>query len=184
MKREIRKYISNKKKEFNDQLISKSHRIIDILKSNSRINKANNILCYWSMSDEVYTHDFIIELSKSKNIFLPVINNDTLLIRKFTGIEQLKADCKYSILEPDCNSEEESISNIDVVVVPGVAFDKEGGRLGRGKGFYDKLLSDANTYKIGICFDFQILDKVPREEHDVLMNEVISEESEELRVKN
>jgi 5-formyltetrahydrofolate cyclo-ligase len=68
----------------------------------------------------------------------------------------------------------ESYHEIDLAVIPGVAFDRLGARLGRGKGYYDRLLSQMpNAYKIGICFPFQLLERLPSEPHDVLMNEVI-----------
>ena len=64
---------------------------------------------------------------------------------------------------------------IDVVVVPGMAFDKEGHRLGRGKGYYDRFLAKIrNTYKIGLCFPWQLVDNVPTDEHDILMDEIMT----------
>jgi 5-formyltetrahydrofolate cyclo-ligase len=69
----------------------------------------------------------------------------------------------------------DSYHEIDLAVIPGVAFDRHGARLGRGKGYYDRLLSlMLNAYKIGICFPFQLLEHIPSEPHDVLMNEVVS----------
>ena len=62
---------------------------------------------------------------------------------------------------------------IDLAVVPRVAFDKEGCRLGRGKGYYDRLLPLINCYKIGICFPFQLYDSIPTEKFDIKMDEVI-----------
>lgn len=63
---------------------------------------------------------------------------------------------------------------IDVAIVPGMAFDREGHRLGRGKGYYDRFLAQLpHIYKIGICFPFQLVDKVPADVHDILMDEVI-----------
>lgn len=59
------------------------------------------------------------------------------------------------------------------MVVPGIAFDKENNRLGRGRGYYDKLLKAANAIKVGVCFEFQFFDRIPTEEFDVKMNYVI-----------
>ena len=64
---------------------------------------------------------------------------------------------------------------IDLIVVPGVAFDKKNNRLGRGKAYYDKLLKTANTFKVGICFDFQLIDSVPVDKYDIKMDLVISD---------
>ena len=65
---------------------------------------------------------------------------------------------------------------MQLIVVPGVAFDRMGNRMGRGRGFYDRLLkSTPNAYKVGVAFDFQILDTIPTESFDVPMNKVVSE---------
>ena len=61
---------------------------------------------------------------------------------------------------------------IDLILVPGMAFDAMGNRLGRGKGYYDKVLRHTPAYKIGVCFDFQFLKAVPTEAHDVRMDNV------------
>jgi 5-formyltetrahydrofolate cyclo-ligase len=71
--------------------------------------------------------------------------------------------------------EEISVSQIDVFLCPGLGFDRHGGRMGRGKGFYDRILARANpsAYKIGVCFPFQIVDKITTDEWDVKMDEVV-----------
>ena len=76
------------------------------------------------------------------------------------------------ILEPTgelCDGAE----HMDVAVIPGMAFDREGHRLGRGKGYYDRFLNRVQTYKIGVCFDFQMMDQLPHDPHDVMMDEII-----------
>lgn len=172
-KRELRKMISNKKKEHSVAAkIEKSKAVFDQIKQLKEFQEAKNVLCYWSMEDEVHTHGFVIEASANKNIFLPVVSGDDLLIRKFTGTDNMKEGISFSILEPD-SSENVNISNIDLVIAPGVAFDLSGGRIGRGKGYYDRLLTDTNIYKIGVCFDFQLVECVPIDEHDILMNKII-----------
>ena len=68
----------------------------------------------------------------------------------------------------------DNYTDIDLAVIPGVAFDKDGNRMGRGKGYYDRLLPKlGNTYKIGICLPFQLVEKIPTDEHDVRMDEVL-----------
>ncbi|MDA3778950.1 MAG: 5-formyltetrahydrofolate cyclo-ligase, partial [Bacteroidales bacterium] len=66
-------------------------------------------------------------------------------------------------------------NSIDIIVVPGVAFDDNMNRLGRGKAYYDKLLHNCKAKKIGICFNFQIINKVPVDKHDITMDLVISD---------
>ena len=69
----------------------------------------------------------------------------------------------------------EDYSTIDVIIVPGVAFDNQGNRLGRGKGYYDRFLKKIPaTKKIGICFDFQMIEQIPTEKNDIPMDDIIT----------
>ena len=84
----------------------------------------------------------------------------------------LRMSDRYDILEPDGEPFTEYAS-IDLAVIPGMAFTLDGERLGRGKGYYDRLLAKMPmVYKLGLCFPFQILDAIPTDENDVLMDEV------------
>ena len=178
-KKELRKMISARKKECPiEERIRRSSSVIKNLCALPEFKAAKNVLFYWSMADEVFTQEIVPEIARSKNVFLPVVKGDDLLIKKFTAEKSLVDGESFAIPEPDDAAEEVSVDEIDFVVVPGVAFDLEGGRMGRGKGFYDRLLSKATgkgPYKAGICFDFQIVDEVPREPHDIIMDKVVSE---------
>lgn len=81
----------------------------------------------------------------------------------------------FGILEPAEGSPEIPVEEIDAFICPGLAFDSHGGRLGRGRGFYDRLLAQArpDAHKIGICFDFQLVPDTFPEAHDVAMDAVI-----------
>lgn len=80
---------------------------------------------------------------------------------------------KYQIMEPDGDPFTD-FNSIDVALIPGMAFTQDGKRLGRGKGYYDRLLAQMpSVYKIGICFPFQLLKDIPTDENDILMDEVI-----------
>ena len=161
--------------------------VMERLSAMPRFRDAKNILFYWAMQDEVYTQDTVLMCASSgKNVFLPVVDGENLRIRRFSGRAALVPGESYSIPEPVDGSEEVRISDIDLVVVPGVAFDADGGRMGRGKGFYDRLLAGASDcfaggpYKVGVCFDFQMVDEVPREPHDMLMDAVVCESRTEI----
>ena len=115
----------------------------------------------------------IAPLAEKKTVLLPVVVGDVLEIRRYTGDNDLKLG-SFNILEP-CGEPFTNLEKIDVAVVPGVGFDRKNNRLGRGKGYYDKLLCQIpDVYRIGICFPFQFFDKLPCEEHDIKMHEVIS----------
>jgi len=135
--------------------------------------KAEIVLLFWSMDDEVYTHDFIVKWSGKKNILLPVIFDEVLKLKLFRGGDFLMKSTKYPVFEPT-GKVFDKLGSIDLAIVPGVAFDKSGNRLGRGKAYYDKLLSYIYAYKIGVCFSFQLFDTIPHEETDLKMDLVIS----------
>ena len=107
-------------------------------------------------------------------MLLPVvINEEELEIREYKDKNDLKEGIAYHIMEP-VGEKYNDYKNIDVAVVPGMSFDDNGNRLGRGKGYYDRFLKQIpQAYKIGICFNFQKVKAVPTEETDIKMDEVI-----------
>lgn len=136
---------------------------------------ADTVLLYWSMEDEVQTHQFVERWYRQKTLLLPCVDGDDLRLRQYTGPQCLKAGEQFGIGEPT-GPEYTDLDHVQLIVVPGVAFDRMGNRMGRGRGFYDRLLkSTPNAYKVGVAFDFQILDTIPTESFDVPMNKVVSE---------
>lgn len=134
--------------------------------------RADVVLAYWSMDDEVYTHDFVCKWADRKTILLPCVWGEELDIRYFDGKEKLCPGEGYAIPEPVGRLFTE-LDRIDMILVPGIAFTGSGERIGRGKGYYDKILKQTKAYKLGICFDFQLLEELPMEEHDVKMDRVV-----------
>ena len=174
-KDEIRKRIAEKKKEFSEsELKALSSTIMEKLEDNVVLKCAKTVLLYYSLPDEVFTHDFVEKWSKEKTILLPVVKGDELEIRVYAGSEYMQKG-SFNIDEPQGEAYNDLIS-IDAAVIPGVSFDRHGNRLGRGKGFYDRFLKKLNTFKIGICFSFQISDEIPHDEHDIAMDEIWTEE--------
>ena len=132
------------------------------------------IMLYSALPDEVPTQTLMAELvAQGKTVLLPrVINEKDMELRCYTGPQDLQKGA-YGILEPT-GERYTDYEAIDVAIVPGMAFDAEGHRLGRGKGYYDRFLSRVPyLYKIGLCFSWQIVDRVPCDEHDMVMDEVI-----------
>lgn len=130
-------------------------------------------LLYWSMADEVQTHSFVERWYKQKTLLLPCVDGDDLRLRQYTGPECMVAGEQFGIGEPS-GPEWTDLQAVDFIMVPGVAFDHNGNRMGRGRGFYDRLLkSTPNAVKIGVAYNFQMLDTIPVEPHDVSMNLVI-----------
>jgi len=128
---------------------------------------------YNSLEDEVQTPNFIAKWSGEKNFYLPVVKQNDLVFRKYNpAIVCQKSG--YGIMEPR-GDDFVDYNKVDLVIVPGVAFDRKMNRLGRGKGFYDRFLPKLKAPKLGICFDFQLLDKIPTEETDIKMDFLVSE---------
>lgn len=152
----------------------KSADIFDFIEVLESFGKASSILVYWSMNDEVVTHDAVERWSKFKQVYLPVVKNDDLEIVKFEGVANMKPEPIFGILEP-VSEDRVGIEAIDLIIVPGVAFDRQCRRLGRGKGYYDRLLTKSAAVKIGVAFDFQLVDEVPTESFDVSMDMVVTE---------
>ena len=152
--------------------------IIRHLKDNCRFAAAHTLLLYSALPDEVQTQELLDELSvQGKVVLLPRVTSDTdMELRRYTGRHDLQRGA-FGILEPvgDVFS---ALADIDVAVIPGMAFDSDGHRLGRGKGYYDRFLaqcsSAARLYKIGVCFSWQVVSRVPTDEHDIPMDCVIS----------
>ena len=177
-KKELRRYIREQKRHFTPQQLGEmSLSIMSSLLSHSQIQKADSVLMYHSLPDEVDTHSALDKLlAMGKKVLLPKVVGDTeMTIHEYTGKESLQPSVPYGILEP--TTPELSIINcqLSIAVVPGMAFDRQGHRLGRGKGYYDRFLSQIpNIYKIGVCFPFQMLESIPSESTDVVMDEVIT----------
>lgn len=173
-KDEIRKRIAEKKKEFSEsELKALSSTIMEKLEDNVVLKCAKTVLLYHSLPDEVFTHDFVEKWSKEKTILLPVVKGDELEIRVYTGRECMQKG-SFNIDEPQGEAYND-LTSIDAAVIPGVSFDRHGNRLGRGKGYYDRFLKKLNTFKIGVCFGFQLSEEIPHGEHDVEMDEVWTE---------
>ena len=151
----------------------KSLSVWEAVERDEVFQQAETVLAYWSMDDEVYTHDFVKRWAGSKTLLLPCVKGDELELRYFDGEERLQPGGGYAIPEP-VGELFADWGKIDLILVPGVAFDKSGNRLGRGKGYYDKVLKQTGAYKLGVCFDFQLVERVPVEPHDVKMDRVVA----------
>ena len=136
--------------------------------------QAKTILLYHSLSDEVHTHDFVEKWKERKTILLPVVVGNELELRKYTGKQDLCVG-SYGIEEPTGEIFTD-FDQIDLGIIPGVSFDTTGCRLGRGKGYYDRLLPKLNSFNVGICFSFQVSREIPTETFDRRMDAVLTEE--------
>jgi len=173
-KEKIRKDIAAIKKQYTrEDLLLMSEEVFSVLEITGVFDKASKICIYNSLYDEVYTCSFIERWCDKKTFFLPVVENNTIILRKFEkGIAFEKS--KLGVHEPIGDNFTDH-HQLDMVIVPGVAFDRKFNRLGRGGGYYDRFLSQIKAPKAGICFDFQLLEQLPFDNWDIKMDMVISE---------
>ncbi len=154
----------------------KSRRIKEKLLKAAVFKKAKKVMFYVAFGGEVETTEMIKEARKSgKIIAVPVCMANRISIRPcILNYNAGLIKGPYGVLEPAVKRYL-SLDELDLVIVPGVAFDKKGNRLGRGKGCYDSFLKKIprDTPSIGLAFDFQILPSLPTEAHDVGVQQVL-----------
>ncbi len=152
---------------------SAAEKAFALLEHTAAFMLADRILMYHSLPDELPTRSFIAKWASRKHFYLPRVNGVNLDILPYD--EQRLTLGSFHIEEPTGN-DTASIDDIEMVVVPAVAFDRKGNRIGRGKGYYDRLLGDTKATKVGIGFDFQIFDgDIEIESHDVPLDIIITE---------
>lgn len=139
---------------------------------------AKNVMFYASFGSEVETIDALKEAIKNgKIVAVPCTDEKekTMVASQIIDFGEL-VERNFGILEPK-EKKEITPEELDIVIVPAIAFDRKGYRIGYGKGYYDRFLSKLgpNTLKIGLAFDFQVVDSLPREEHDLPVDKVITE---------
>lgn len=172
-KKALRKQIKETKQLYSlEEKKRLSQGILYNLEELPEFQSAKCILAYWSMQDEVHTHDFILKWSPIKKVLLPVVKADELELKEFMGLKDLVAGENFGIPEPNGEIFND-YEQIDLVIVPGVAFDHQMNRMGRGKAYYDQLLKNLKAFKIGLCFSFQYLKEVPHDELDIKMDYII-----------
>jgi 5-formyltetrahydrofolate cyclo-ligase len=142
--------------------------------------KANTIFAFVSFKSETDTHKIIkYAIHDGKTICVPRIKSKQkgIEIFKIDNFDQLEKGY-FGILEPIESCLAVESKDIDLILMPGVAFDRQGGRLGYGAGFYDRFLSKINRSvdKIAVAYHFQVLDNIPMDEHDVRIDGIVTEE--------
>lgn len=175
-KRELRQQIRQQKGHFGkDTLREMSLPIVRRLLDLPAVRQAQVVMAYASLPDEVQTDTLLSALLASgKTVLLPkVVNGEEMEVRQYTGAADL-AEGAFHIMEP-VGSRFTALERIAVVIIPGMAFDADGHRLGRGRGYYDRFLQQLppTTQKVGVCFPFQRMDCVPSEPHDVVMDTLV-----------
>ena len=180
-KNKIRKDIINKlKNQKEEDRERKSGVILEKLFTDPGFQCSHTILFYASFAGEVDTFDMMKRAQKQgKRIALPAISlpQKTMIPCFVNNLDEELEKGPYGIRQPRTSRARAlTVDEIDLSIVPGVAFDKQNHRLGRGAGYYDRFLSSFPPGKlaIGLAYDFQIVDSLPVEEHDISVTRVIS----------
>ena len=177
LKYSLRRFIRAQKKENTvAQLAAMSTEITNRVLALASWQEAGTLLLYYPLADEVDVRPLIKNAYDSgKKVLLPVVKGEELELRLYEGEASLK-EGTFGIMEPTGPLfAPENYDEIQLAIIPGMAFDAAGHRLGRGKGYYDRLLPKLKAARLtGICFPFQLLDEVPAEVHDIPVHEVVA----------
>lgn len=173
-KDKLRKEVSLLKKKCSpDELSERSEEVLSVLEITGVFQDAKTIFIYNNLDDEVHTYDFIRRWGSEKKFYLPVVVREDIVFRECTHTTGFQQSA-YGIMEP-IGEDFTDYRKIDLIIVPGIAFDRKMNRLGRGRGFYDRFLPNIPAPKMGICFDFQLFDNIPAGANDIRMNYIVSE---------
>ena len=163
--------------------MERSRAITRTLLGREEYQKARTLLVYLSNKEEVATDELVARaLAEGKRVWVPVMDRETrdLRISELPGPGVKFRYGPYGIREPETEFLKfVSVDQADLVILPGVAFDRQGGRIGYGKGYFDRLLNrlDPRVPRVALAFDFQVLDTVPQSGHDERVSLIITEKS-------
>ncbi|MDE7347857.1 MAG: 5-formyltetrahydrofolate cyclo-ligase [Muribaculaceae bacterium] len=174
-KSEIRRKIKNLRMMLSEmEKASAADEVFAKLEKTAAFMMAENILMYHSLPDELSTLRFLKKWHDRKRFFLPRVNGVNLDILPY---EETRLELGSFHIEEPTGDDVIDVDDIELMVIPAVAFDRKGNRLGRGKGFYDRLLASSKATKIGVGYEFQLFDSIPAEPHDVAMDMIITQKT-------
>lgn len=180
MKNKLRKKYLDIRKNIQEKDEKSLNIFSKIILENKFIN-AKVIALYKALPSEVNTDNLIsYALGLGKTVCLHKVEGDNLVFYRIKSLNDKFLKSDFGVEEP-INSSNNLVSNFDInlVIVPGVAFDSNKNRIGFGKGYYDKFLNNFDVYTIGICFDEQIVEEgIYADLHDIKMNKVITDKRE------
>lgn len=163
--RDLKKFVSTEEKQI------AGNAVFGKIESFSEFQNACTILIYWAIPDELPTQETIKRWCNNKQILLPSIDGNKLVLKQYSPTGKLTQKT-LGIWEPDLSENYEG--SVDLVIVPGIAFDQNKNRLGRGKGYFDRFFKKYKPVKIGVGFDFQLKDSIPVARHDIKMDKIVT----------
>lgn len=174
IKQEQRTLLKGIRKSMTDnEIAEKSRRAAENFCNTEEFHSAETVFIYISLPKEVATADIIAECFRcGKRVVVPVTEKGEISLCLLENMENLTIG-EFGISEP--SEKRFWQGRVDIAVIPGLGFDRDGGRMGFGKGCYDKFLAENECIKVGLCFDAMMQEKIVTEAHDVPMDIVITE---------
>ena len=170
------------RKELGEEAIrEKSREITNRLDQQAEFQSCSDVFTFLSLPEEVQTGEMIQKaLDSGKNVYVPLVDAEQkrLQISRLPGLDIEFETKRFGIREPGASHIKiVPPSVLDFVLVPGLAFDRKGGRIGFGAGFYDRFLKEVlgHVVRVGVAFDFQILESIPQMEWDVPVQKILTE---------
>lgn len=171
-----RKFATIRQAMSEGERLERSKAICDNFLSSMAYEHSDTVLLYYSINSEVDTQELIDTVLKSgKRLALPVCRENSEMVFRYIQSRDDLTKGFFSALEPKDTLEEFKGARHAVCVIPAIAFDKEGYRIGYGKGYYDRYLTDPSIVKIGFIYDELRVDKLPRGRFDLNCDLVITE---------
>lgn len=155
-----------------------SSKIVQNLLQLEEFLKAENILFYFPKGKEADLTELMeFSFKEGKTILFPKTNpaDCSLAVRQVKDLVSDLGRGEYGIKEPKNSCPEFNKNKLNLIFVPGVGFDQNGNRLGQGKGYYDRFLKDLAALKVGIAYEFQLVNSLIAREHDVPMDYIVTE---------
>ena len=174
-KNEIRRKIKNLRAVMSeaDKLFA-AEEVFNRLEQTAAFLMADRIMMYHSLPDELSTHAFLKKWKNRKRFYLPRVNGVDLEVLPY---EESRLELGNFHIEEPTGNEITAPEEIELVVVPAVAYDRRGRRLGRGKGFYDRFLKQTKATKVGVGYEFLLIEEIPAEAHDVGMDMIVTQKT-------
>ncbi len=180
-KKEIREqaHANRKDQPFKEEV---SREIVEKFLDLPEYEAAQTVMFYVDVRTEVKTREYLaVALTHGKKIVVPYCVDGELELFWLQSMDELGLGM-YKILEPRAElrglpEKQVSAFEIDLVMVPGVAFDRRGARMGHGFGYYDKLLEHTrpNTQLVALAFECQLFEEIPTAAHDIFMDKIVTE---------
>ena len=181
-KRKMRELLSQKRRILTQEMVREnSDKVVALVEQLPAFQTAKTVLIYYPTRNEIDVLSLIKKYKSTKTFLFPVVHRRGMTVCPYEGNDKMHRG-KYNIPEPTTAP---YAGKIDLTIVPGLAFDVKGNRLGRGGGYYDRFISATKSQSllVGVGYDFQIVDKVPTNLFDKHMNYVISPTKGIIKIK-